>query len=70
MKCEKCNVRSEKNYKNMELCFYHYWIERGRPKDKFSLHYWKEYRYLHPVRVSRLCQEDQDLNNFLKEVFE
>lgn len=49
----------------MELCFFHYWLERGRPKNEFTFHHWKMYKELHPIRVSRWCQEDNDLNNFL-----
>lgn len=65
MVCKKCNIDHDRTYKKQNLCFYHYWIERGRPKDKFSLQYWNEYRYLHPVRVSRWCKQDNDLNVFL-----
>lgn len=51
----------------MNLCYYHYWIERGRQKDDKTLYYWKEYRYLHPVRVSRWRKADSDFDSFLNE---
>lgn len=65
MKCDKCNKNVEHYYNNMNLCRYHYWIERGRPKNTFSFHHWQQYRGIHPVRVNRWCEMDADLNDFL-----
>ena len=66
LKCVYCNREHDHFYKNKQLCKYHYWIARGRPKDEHWKHVWKEYRYLHPVRVSCWRKQDLDFNNFLE----
>ena len=65
-KCEICGWESDHNYKHQELCKYHYWIAKGRPKDERWVYIWKDYRYLHPVRVSRWRKMDPDFDKFLE----
>lgn len=63
-KCEICNRGSDHYYNKKHLCKYHYWIERGRPKNESWWYIWKEYRYSHPVRVARWREQDKDLEYF------
>lgn len=65
--CEMCNLDFDKTWKYRNLCFYHYWIAKGKIKSKTWFYRWLNYKDLHPVRVSRWCKMDCDLNSFLNE---
>jgi len=64
--CEICGLKSDRNYKGKELCEYHYWLVKGKPQDDYWAYRWKEYRYLHPVRVSHWKKKDSELDRFLE----
>ena len=64
-KC-KCGVEPDHHYKSKHLCKYHYWVERGRPKDENWGYIWKQYRYLHPVRVIRWRKMDANFDEYMK----
>ena len=67
-KCEICNRAEDNYYNGKQLCKYHYWVERGRPVDEYWEVRWKEYKYLHPVRVSYWRKHDKLLDKVLEEL--
>ena len=65
-KCIVCCQKSDHNYNGKGLCKYHYWIEKGRPKDGSWNNIWKEYNFLHPVRVARWKEQGIVLKDLLE----
>lgn len=69
MRCEECNVEAEYapfvNGRVRQLCAYHYW-KTGRIA--CNEQWWKEYRKMHPVRVSRWRKIDPELDAILRKM--
>jgi len=64
-KCN-CGLKPDHYYQKKHLCKYHYWIARGRSVLEKWFFIWKEYQYLHPVRVARWKEQDVVLKELLE----